>query len=69
VEKIHSLDFGGSQEREREKFFIFSFEREGESSRQKVLSLVQVYEKEIKNIRASTPPLLSRDQQNIKNVD
>jgi hypothetical protein len=68
VEKIHSLDFGGPQEREK-SFLFFCFEREGEISRQKALSLVQVYEKEIKNIRASTPPLLSRDQQNIKNVD
>jgi len=52
-----------------EKVFIFSFGKGGEISKQKVLSLVQVYEKEIKSIRASTPPLLSRDQQNIKNVD
>ena len=68
VEKIHSLDFGGSQEREK-SFLFFIFKREGEISRQKALSLVQVYEKEIKHIRASSPPLLSRDQQNIKNVD
>ena len=53
--------------REREKFFIFCFEREGEILKQKVLSFVLVCEKiKGKNIRASTPPLHSRDQQSIK---
>jgi hypothetical protein len=44
VEKIHSLDFGGSQEREK-SFLFFCFEREGEISRQKALFLVQVLRK------------------------